>query len=198
MIRAFAAWAERYCGPDNLRTLTLPHVEIGHRASLHLAWRLGELAARCRAGGEYGVGLRTPERAGLIRGFRAAPGDAELLRQGSAAVLATGSGTESGLAVTDPDRGIGPAQVRGWRVSDGTVRIATERAALAVDHRGIGGLLVQLAPGHDEVRVEAATLSAVFAGAFGDPREMAQLAERTRRSLTLSREADPTTKLSRR
>lgn len=159
-VHAFLAWADHRTDVSALHVLNLRNARVEAGLTPTVAFQVGEAEAACRAARDTGLGVTTPQRPGLVRGFCLGDEPLLLLADRGTAV----SAVRGGLDLVDPTLAGGPEHllVHGWVVaSDGVTAVADEGTVELGTARG-GRLLAQLAPGCEHVAVLEVPLLSVF------------------------------------
>ena len=179
-VRAFLQWADHVTDISALKVIGLGHARIDQKVAPRVAWQAHEAAVACRARGELGLGVTSPARTGVVRGFVVSGGPVLVLADAHASVTATTPGFEV------RDDGAEPLCARGWVVESDGVTVITEHGQVALGNSLGGRLLAQVAPGVTQASAAPVPLTSIFSGLFVNLPEMALLAARDRTSLLIS------------
>lgn len=194
-VRSYLIWAGKHTDISALTVLNLPRARIDPKSAPRVAWQVHEID-RLLHRAEPGIGIVSPQRTGLVRGFVVGDEPVVLLAEPTGRLAAVRDGLQltTGLVYRTPSALPGSAPVplgapppppqillvRGWTVSvEGVVAItADEQVSLDA---GVGArLLVGLAPGVEQAAVEPVPLTSIFSGLSTHLPEMALLATNNR------------------
>jgi hypothetical protein len=178
-VRAFLSWAEHLTDISALKVLGLGHVRIDQKTAPRVAWQAHEAAAACRTRKELGIGVMSPKRTGVVRGFAVGVGPVLVLGAGSASVTATAAGFEVHDGGTE-------LLAHGWVVEPDGVTVIGDDGQVGLGNSLGGRLLAQVAPGVSQASAAPVPLSSIFSGLLVHLPEMALLAARDHTSLVIS------------
>lgn len=179
-VRAFLQWADHVTDISALRVLGLGAARIDQKTAPRVAWQAHEAAGACRARAESGLGVMSPKRTGVVRGFVVSDGPVLALADARASVTATAAGFE--LREGDAE----PLLVHGWVVEPDGVTVITDDGPVSLGNSLGGRLLAQVAPGVSQASAAPVPLTSIFSGLLVHLPEMALLAARDRTSLVIS------------
>lgn len=179
-VRAFLQWAEHLTDITALRVICLPHARIDQKRAPRVAWQAHEAAAACRARAEKGLGVTSPTRTGVVRGFVVGPTPLLVLGQENASVFAVPAGFE----LHDNDAPV--LLVHGWLVRTDGITVITDNREVALGNSLGGRLLAQVAPGVSQASAVPVPLTSIFSGLLVHLPELALLAARNGTSLLIS------------
>lgn len=180
-VRAFIAWADHCTDCTALHVLRLPHARVDQKTAPKVAWQAHKAAAVCRERGEMGLGIMSPKRTGVVRGFVVADEPVLVLAEEHASVTAV----PAGLQV----RQVGwaePVLAHGWFVEPDGVTIISDSGEKPLGNSLAGRLLAQVAPGVSQASAAPVPLTSIFSGLLVNLPDMALLAARSRTSLLIS------------
>lgn len=178
-VRSFLQWGEHVADISALRVLGLGHARIDQKAAPRVAWQAREAAGACRTRKELGIGVMSPKRTGVVRGFMVSGGPVLVLGDGHASVTATAAGFELRDGATE-------LLVHGWVVEPDGVTVIGDDRQVALGNSLVGRLLAQVAPGVSQASTAPVPLTSIFSGLLVHLPEMALLAARDRTSLVIS------------
>jgi hypothetical protein len=179
-VRAFLQWADHVTDVSALKVIALGHARIDQKVAPRVAWQAHEAAVACRARSEFGLGVMSPKRTGVVRGFVVSDAPVLVLADAHASVTATAAGFE----VREDDGE--PIRARGWVVESDGVTVITDEGQISLRNSLGGRLLAQVAPGVSQASAAPAPLTSVFSGLLVNLPEMALLAARNRTALLIS------------
>jgi hypothetical protein len=179
-VRAFLQWADHVTDVSALKVIGLGHARIDQKVAPRVAWQAHEAAVACRARGELGLGVMSPMRTGVVRGFVVSDGPVLVLADAHASVTATAAGFE----VRDGDAE--PLSANGWVVEPDGVTVINDDGQVALRNSLGGRLLAQVAPGVSKAAAAPVPHTSIFSGLLMNLPEMALLAARGRTSLLIS------------
>lgn len=171
-VHAFLRWADGVRDVSTLHPLNLLNACIAAKNAARVAFEVHEVEAACRERGELGLGISSPQRSGLVRGFVVGAEPLLVLADEHASVQAV----RDGLRVSAAGGEQAAPLVHGWIVEADGVSAITDEGPLPLGGSAAGRLLVQIAPGVANASVGPVLLSSVFSGLMLSLRESAELA----------------------
>jgi hypothetical protein len=179
-VRAFLQWAARVTDISALKVIGLGQARIDQKVAPRVAWQVHEAAGACRARSETGLGVMSPKRTGVVRGFAVSDGPVVVLADLHTSVSATTSGFEL------REGGALSLLAHGWLVEPDGVTAITDDGQVPLGNSLGGRLLAQVAPGVSQSSAAPVPLTSIFSGLLVHLPEMALLAARDRTSLLIS------------
>lgn len=157
MVRSFLRWADHHLDVSAIHVLTLDSCRLEPNALARAEHQARKAHDVLRARNELGIGITSPQRHGLVRGFAVDDAPVLLFEGGGASI----SAVKDGIQVTSGGRTF---VVTEWRQQDGTVTARTaDGEAVDLGSSAAAQLLCRLAPGCDDATVTQMPLATIFA-----------------------------------
>jgi hypothetical protein len=184
-VRAFVRWGDRLLDVSALHVLNLPECRVDAKAAPRVAFQARAAAKIARSSHEQCLGITSPQRTGIVRGFVLADTPLVVLETDRARICAT----RQGLKLFEMRHGEPEGEeitVRGWVVGTDGVRAYTDSGEVALGTSVRGRLLAHVAPGVDQASVSMVPLTTLFSGLFVSLPEMAMLTVRNGTSMIIT------------
>jgi hypothetical protein len=184
-VRAFVRWGDRLLDISALHVLNLPECRIDAKAATRVAFQAREAAKIARNSREQCLGITSPQRTGIVRGFVLHDTPLVVLETDRARICAT----RDGLKLYEMRHGEPEGQeltVRGWVVGTDSVTVYTDSGEVELGTSIRGRLLAHTAPGVYQASVGMLPLTTLFSGLFVSLPEMAMLTIRNGTSMIVT------------
>jgi hypothetical protein len=169
-VRSFIRWADHHLDISAIHVLTLGACQLEPSSLARAEFQARRAEELLRQRGETGLGITSPQRHGLLRGFALDDQPVLLLAGGGASI----SAVRDGIEVRQDGR---TAVITQWHVQDGQVTARTaDGQEVSYGGSAAARLLCRLAPVVEDAQATTVPLATIYAGLLLHLRDLCHVA----------------------